>query len=224
MRRSPRHLMFAIAALVVFAAAATACGGDSNDDISTSTATTAAPTSAKAATSGSASIEELQRELDTLGCNAGPTDGELGSDTRGAIRTFQSAAGLTVDGIVGPVTRRALSQAASTGRPNCDGVTTPTEPAPSTTPSGGPQCTPGAIEASAQAALLPGESIVKAGPFQCSGIWAVNSPTITSAGQQVQVTNLVMWNGSAWQVVDRAIYCENGSVPPLLYPSACQSN
>ena len=31
------------------------------------------------------------------------------------------------------------------------------------------------------------------------------------------------WNGKAWQVVNRALYCENGSVPKLIYAKTCQA-
>lgn len=31
------------------------------------------------------------------------------------------------------------------------------------------------------------------------------------------------WTGTAWQVVDRALYCENGSVPSLIDKKACQA-
>jgi len=35
---------------------------------------------------------------------------------------------------------------------------------------------------------------------------------------------LLRWNGSVWQSVDRAVYCENGDVPPAIFQKACESN
>ena len=65
---------------------------------------------------------------------------------------------------------------------------------------------------------------MKSGPYQCAGVWTYNAPTISSAtGAQSQVIDLMNWNGKAWQVVNRALYCENGSVPKLIYAKTCQA-
>jgi peptidoglycan hydrolase-like protein with peptidoglycan-binding domain len=170
-------------------------------------------------TSDAAAVELFQRQLNALGCNAGAIDGKLGSRTKTAIRWFQSAAGLTVDGVVGSLTGPRLVQAALTGSPNCPSVPTPTTPS---APSSNPQCTAASIRAAVQVALNANESIVMAGPYQCAGAWTYNAPTIASGGTQAQVIDLTRWNGTAWQVVDRAAYCESGSVPPLIYQRTCQ--
>jgi hypothetical protein len=211
----------ALGALV--ALGAVACGGDDSNSGSTST-TAATAQNASTGTSSSASIESLQRELNALGCNAGPIDGELGPDTEGAIRHFQASAGLTVDGVVGPLTTAKLEQASSTGTPRC--TSSPPAPPPSTTRgAGGAPCTQATVDAGTAASLLPGETVVMSGPFHCAGNWVVNSPTVqSSGGPAIQITNLLMWNGTAYQVVNRALYCENGSVPPAIYQQACQSN
>ena len=61
------------------------------------------------------------------------------------------------------------------------------------------------------------------GPYQCAGIWAYNGPTIVdSGGTQTQVTELLRWNGTAWQVVNRAASCESGNVPAVVAQKACQ--
>lgn len=172
-------------------------------------------------TSDSASVERIQRELNALGCNAGTIDGKLGPKTTAAVRWFQSAAKLPVDGIVGPLTGPRLNDASTTGSPSCTQVPAPPAPAKTT---GGPQCTEAAIQAAAQAALNAGERIVLTGPFQCGGSWAYNGPTIASAaGTQSQVNELMRWNGTAWQVVNRAAYCESGSVPAVVAREACQT-
>jgi peptidoglycan hydrolase-like protein with peptidoglycan-binding domain len=173
-----------------------------------------------AGTSDAATVQRIQRELNTLGCNAGAIDGKLGPKTIAAVRWFQSAAKLPVDGIVGPQTAPALTAASISGTPNCTQV--PAPPAPAKT-SGGPQCTQTAILAGAQRALNAGERIALSGPFQCAGIWAYNGPTIVdSGGTQTQVTELLRWNGTAWQVVNRAAYCESGGVPAVVAQKACQ--
>lgn len=53
-------------------------------------------------------VKRLQRRLQVLNCYAGPVDGDFGGGTEIAVRRFQQRAGLTVDGIVGPETWRAL--------------------------------------------------------------------------------------------------------------------
>jgi len=54
----------------------------------------------------------LQRRLVELGYRPGPLDGLYGPITESAVKAFQAAAGLVVDGIVGPRTRAALAAAA----------------------------------------------------------------------------------------------------------------
>ena len=55
-------------------------------------------------------IKALQEALDICGCKPGGHDGKMGPNTRGAIREFQTKAGIGVDGSVGPQTRAALAQ------------------------------------------------------------------------------------------------------------------
>jgi hypothetical protein len=58
-----------------------------------------------------ADVLALQRRLLALGCEPGPLDGEYGPATERAVRDFQAAAGIAVDGIVGSETRAALAAA-----------------------------------------------------------------------------------------------------------------
>jgi cell wall-associated NlpC family hydrolase len=71
-----------------------------------------------------ASVRTLQEKLRARGFDPGPLDGDFGPRTDGAVRAFQRAKGLTVDGIVGPQTWGALG-----------GATGPA-PAPAPTPGG----------------------------------------------------------------------------------------
>jgi Putative peptidoglycan binding domain len=56
-------------------------------------------------------VIELQRALQRLGYYSERIDGQYGSGTESAVSRFQSASGLTPDGVFGPVTRRALKSA-----------------------------------------------------------------------------------------------------------------
>ncbi len=60
---------------------------------------------------GSDAVRVLQRRLAGLGYAPGPIDGRYGRLTEQAVRRFQAAHGLIVDGIDGPVTRAALASA-----------------------------------------------------------------------------------------------------------------
>ena len=55
-------------------------------------------------------VEDLQSRLRELGYLADPVDGDFGARTEEALRLFQQAAGLTVDGIAGVNTLRALNR------------------------------------------------------------------------------------------------------------------
>jgi peptidoglycan hydrolase-like protein with peptidoglycan-binding domain len=49
-------------------------------------------------------VRDLQEALKALGYDPGPIDGTFGSATETAVKAFQQAKGITVDGIVGKVT------------------------------------------------------------------------------------------------------------------------
>jgi peptidoglycan hydrolase-like protein with peptidoglycan-binding domain len=62
------------------------------------------------ASAGSAHIAALQVAMQGFGLYPHPVDGITGPWTQGAVRTFQAQHGLTVDGVAGPQTRRALGK------------------------------------------------------------------------------------------------------------------
>ena len=61
-------------------------------------------------------IKQIQCLLTYLGCDPGPIDGLDGANPRDAVKAFQQAEGLTVDGIAGEQTGKALLDAVSNGR------------------------------------------------------------------------------------------------------------
>ena len=68
---------------------------------------------------GARRVRALQRRLRALGNRPGPVDGLYGPLTEAAVEGLQRDSGLSVDGIVGPRTRRVLnaeSAAARAGR------------------------------------------------------------------------------------------------------------
>jgi hypothetical protein len=62
-----------------------------------------------------AEVKKLQRELTSLGYSPGPADGSYGPGTKRAVTNFQTAQGLSADGIVGPKTLAALQNAVAGG-------------------------------------------------------------------------------------------------------------
>src|SRR5215208_2649591 len=59
----------------------------------------------------SAEIEQFQMKLNELGFPCGAADGEYGPATAAAVRAFQKAQKLDVDGVIGTQTRNALLSA-----------------------------------------------------------------------------------------------------------------
>lgn len=61
-------------------------------------------------------IRQTQCLLDYLGYDPGPIDGLDGANTWDAVKAFQAAEGLTVDGVAGAQTEKALLDAVANGR------------------------------------------------------------------------------------------------------------
>lgn len=62
-------------------------------------------------------VTKLQTALNALGYDCGAADGIFGAKTEAAVRAFQQANGLTVDGIAGKATQEALYAAEDTPKP-----------------------------------------------------------------------------------------------------------
>ena len=78
-------------------------------------------------------VRALQRHLHTLGVEPGPVDGRYGPSTEAAVRRFQAAHGLAVDGIVGPHTARRLAR--QQNKPAARPGHRPSQPPRRTTPT-----------------------------------------------------------------------------------------
>ena len=111
------------------AAAGVFSGGGANAPASTSTPTSSTPITTAATTTApparqlpapattlkpgdtGTQVKVLQRALASLGFSGGKVDGQYGPATKNAVAQFQGSAHLTADGILGPVTLRALARA-----------------------------------------------------------------------------------------------------------------
>ena len=56
-------------------------------------------------------VRELQQALKGLGYDPGPVDGQFGARTEAAVKAFQKAQGIAVDGIVGDITWLNIDEA-----------------------------------------------------------------------------------------------------------------
>ena len=145
---------------------------------STSGTTTTSSTSHSGAASLSAStIRVLQTDLGKVGCYTGVVDGKLGPQTTQALRNFQAASHLTVDGVYGPNTEGVLAPAARSGVRVCvasSASTTTTTPKSTTTTTSASTVSAPCTSAAISAALQPGETL---NSYQCGGGWAAGSWT-----------------------------------------------
>ncbi|MBS2012732.1 MAG: peptidoglycan-binding protein [Deltaproteobacteria bacterium] len=71
-------------------------------------------------------LEGVQNGLTKLGYDPGVVDGKDGPNTQRAVREFQAAASIKIDGIVGPVTRGALRDELQRRADEAEGTETPT--------------------------------------------------------------------------------------------------
>lgn len=104
-------------------------------------------------------VRRLQEDLASLGYYTGGVDGVYGTQTEAAVREFQAAHQLTVDGIAGANTRAALEQQTATASVSSPATAIPdltpdASPSLSTSPSTSPSPT-----ATAPAFTMPAPSV-----------------------------------------------------------------
>ena len=162
----------ALTGLVVVAFLAAGCSSSP----STATTTTAASNSSSTTPEMSAAaVRILQAGLAKVGCYSGKTDGVSGPLTTNAVRAFQSASGLPVDGVYGSVTRTKLLAAENAGTHVCTtSATTTTSSAPATTTTAAAFA---GVPASAVAAITAYETANGPGV----GTWQISSAKLSSA-------------------------------------------
>ena len=112
---APVRVVRSSSSTAVHAYGASAVRQTTSDDPTTTTTTVAAPAPAVAVAklsdgSTGPAVLALQQQLTSLGYWLGTPNGQFGDSTRQAVYAFQKAAGISRDGVVGPVTAAALAQ------------------------------------------------------------------------------------------------------------------
>ena len=193
-----------------------ACSKSSDNGGGTTTTTKAAPSTTTTTFPINVIIydQEVQRELQKVGCYNGALDGIVGPATDEGILQFQKAKGLGITGVLDQQTRKALTAAADEGQKVCTPAPTTTTGGASTTTTSttkpaGAVCTATAITA----ALAPGSQVTS---FVCDGTnWAAGT---------LSNSNKFILNGStgAWKVPSTDV-CGGGSgdIPEFIKTAGC---
>jgi peptidoglycan hydrolase-like protein with peptidoglycan-binding domain len=125
-RRAHRRLTSRVVLAGVALAVPLAAAGCSSSASSTTTTTAASTTSTTTSAVQTAKVKALQIALAALGCYSGRIDGIQGTATAQAIRSFQKAAGLNVDGIYGTATNNQALADVKAGKKICTSSSTTT--------------------------------------------------------------------------------------------------
>ena len=121
MRTAGKVSLAAVLVLTLGLLAGCSSSSNTSSDTTTQGSTPGTATAQNASTYSASSdvLKKWQTDLNAVGCSAGPVDGIEGGETEAAIRAFQAASGLTVDGLLGPQTQAALAKAAAAGKKVC---------------------------------------------------------------------------------------------------------
>ncbi len=218
--RSVAITLLAVSAVVGLSA----CGDKSKDTTTTSAAANSTTTTAAVTTTTSNAEaeatkkfdEQIQRELQEVGCYNGSVDGILGPKSDAAILEFQRAEGLAADGELGPETEAALKKAVAAGKKVCGGSSTTTTAKPGSTTTTTAKPNPGACTATALVNALGGDPSTKLSNFVCSGNYAAG----TFGGEKF----ILEKSGGTW-VRPNQDPCGSASagLPPIILEDGCPS-
>ncbi|MFZ4668701.1 MAG: peptidoglycan-binding domain-containing protein [Microthrixaceae bacterium] len=216
----------AITLLAVSAVVGLSACGDSTKDTTTtsaaadSTTTTAAVTTTTSNAEAEATKkfdEQIQRELQEVGCYSGSVDGILGPKSDAAILEFQRAEGLAADGELGPETEAALKKAVAAGKKVCGGSSTTTTAKPGSTTTTTVKPSPTACTATVLIDALGGDAGTSLTNFVCSGNYAAGT---ISGGEKF----ILEKSGGYW-VRPNQDPCGSASagLPPIILEDGCPS-
>ena len=164
-RGSLRVLLAPLAILALTGALAASCSSSSSSDSSTSSSSTSTTSAARS----SAAVSGMQMALASVGCYSGAVDGINGPATTRALKAFQTAEGLTADGVYGIQTKSKLLAAVSAGKRVCT-------PAPSTTSTSTTTPSGAGVPSAAIAAITSYENTN--GP--AAGTWVMTSSQLST--------------------------------------------
>ncbi|WP_338472634.1 peptidoglycan-binding protein [Niallia sp. XMNu-256] len=139
-----------------------------------------------------AAVAELQRLLTAKGYNTNGVDGSFGPATDRAVRQFQKANGLVVDGSVGNATKKAL------------GNTTTTKP-PSPSTSGSLNNSGPLKKGSKGAAVTELQRLLTAKGYNTNGVDGSFGPATDRAVRQFQKANGLVVDGSVGNATKKAL-------------------
>jgi len=198
---------------------------------STTPATSSSSTSTTHAGLSSSAAKAIQSALFAVGCYAGAIDGDIGPATTKALRAFQAADGLTVDGVYGANTKAKLLAAVSAGKKLCSSTSTSTS-----TTGGSTTTTSGSGVNSAAIAAINAYELHSGPP---AGSWQVTSaeqstvdPTYIlfkigpAPGHENEVQGgygFAKGAGAAWSVIGFGtadVGCPPGSAQAPVVPTA----
>ncbi len=172
-RRRPQPVW--TAAFIGLLAVAFLAAGCSSSPSTATTTTTASSSSSTTPGMSAAAIRTLQAGLTKVGCYSGKIDGVSGPLTTSAIKAFQSASGLPVDGVYGSMTRTKLLAAVSAGTRVC-----------TTSPSATTTSVPATTTTAAAFAGVPASAVAAITAFETAhgpgvGTWQISSAKLSSA-------------------------------------------
>jgi peptidoglycan hydrolase-like protein with peptidoglycan-binding domain len=227
-----RPWITALVGLLVVAALAAGCSSNSSSSTTTSSSSSSSSSSVTATTLSTTAVRALQSALAKVGCYAGSIDGIGGPLTTAAVRAFQSAVKLPVDGIYGANTKFKLLAAVNAGAKVCSTT-------PSTTTTAASTSTTAASGSSTPSAAIAAINSYQTANGPTAGTWQISSTAVSTVdpsyvlfrigpapGHETTVQagyGFVHDQGGAWTVIgfgSSEVGCPPGNSQNVLVPSA----